>query len=412
MALQRINPVVDRIRKDNVFGAGLGPQTDFGQQNRMANAGVYAPGSFGAMNAAANGTGANVMMAGTAPNAAMLANNRAVIPTAPAQNIFASGMAPGQTDPIHAYAPTGLRDAAINAPINPNDPSMRERSMVWGQGDVMAGYDGVNAQGGRRFSLGQVMPAGDNPVNPANPIAPENLQAANPGMPRSNSKIAGLLAAFDGDTVTGKYLRAQELSRLPVDIEHLKILTAMDKANDTNDIKRDAADVKATAAEQKATAAETGRQTTLAQINEQNKAVMSNIDEAAALAPFAGKVMGKTVGTVFAPKELNRLHALVDSIGGNEMMDYIQRLKAANPAGTIGFRVLDTEAKAMSNVFAAIKNDKIPLEQQDPEFVKEQFGKLKFHLQRMNAIANGKDPDHAATSTQTAGLPPGWSIKP
>lgn len=36
---------------------GTGAQTDFGEQNRMANAGVYEPGSFGAQNAVANGTG-------------------------------------------------------------------------------------------------------------------------------------------------------------------------------------------------------------------------------------------------------------------------------------------------------------------------------------------------------------------
>jgi hypothetical protein len=259
---------------------GMGPQTDFGQQNRMANAGVYAPGSFGAQNAVANGTGivgtpeefqaaqaaqtslgggggagggGTQMQGGVrqqqmgAPAGGQPGLFQAGLPTptenrvealSPMAQTFGSlerlggvadanafqtqlrdtginlnpvGQAPGDfmrnTEaamtlfrsggrkplvPTTAYAPTGLREKAIAA----------GGQSVFGQGAVMASYDGINAQGGRRFSLGQVTPRmedGRGPDwTPPNPITPSPVRpasSAQPAMAQPNSSPAQMAEA-------------------------------------------------------------------------------------------------------------------------------------------------------------------------------------------------------------------------
>ena len=428
---QATNPILDRIKADGIFNGGgmqpgvfepgqVQPGPDIGQISAMANAGQYMPGTFGASNAVANGTG-SVFGGGMDPTTAPTAGGVAMPPNpfgggmaspAPAANPFGGGMPPAGmvgVNPIHAYAPTGLAQRAIAA----------GGQGVWGQGDVMAFHDGMNAQGGNKFTLSQVMPVGGpngGPVQPANPIGPETLRPAgyrpaNPGSTAAKpSPNAGLLAAFDPDSAAGRYVAAQEAAHpgQPIDMDHLKLLATVTKneaAHALNEKKvglaESAATDKKTAASQKLADAAQGHAATLAQINEQNDAVMTNIDDALKLADAAGPVGGRLVGLP-GGDEVTQLHGLVESIAGNEMMDYIQRLKNANPQGTIGFRVLQSEAQAMSNVFAAIKDPKVPLERQSPEFVKKQLGKLKFHLTRMNAIANGKDPDSVSSSGSPA----------
>lgn len=418
-----LNPVIQRIKADNLLGGAqmppanpfaygmVQPGPDIGTQNAMNNAGVYAPGSFGAQNAAANNTGvagspaqfnAAVGMSGapapTNPFSVGIPAQGSPLPPAQApvlpQNPFAVGVPAGMVpvQPVHAYAPTDLRQRAIAA----------GGGGVYGTGDVGASFDGMNSQGGMKFSLGQITPVGGPqavPFTPPNPAGPENLQAPSfrPSTAETpTSPNAGLLAAFPAESPMAKYIKAQEANRLPVDMDHLELLTKMDNNQQKNTNTATGLTMKLTAAEQKQKDLEQGHAVTLAQINEQNKAVLDNIDKAISLAPGAGPIAGRLVGTVMAPDNVKQLHALLDSISGNEMMDYIQRLKNANPQGTIGFRVLDTEAKAMANVFAAIKNDKVPLEQQSPAFVKEQLNNLRGHLVRMNAIANGQDPDSVA----------------
>jgi len=358
------------------------------------------------------------------------------------------GAGPGDTGgPIQAFAPTGLRDRALASPNTP----------VWGQGDVMAMSQGLNAQGGQKFALGQYIPLNGYPSPAPNPIAPSPAVAPvapNPNFVRPGSPNAGLISAFPQGTIMGDYVRAQEAHRLPVDMNHLELLSKFQNEQDkikaatvakggdtagvvaagtvapTGDPVKDATAAKQAylasgkptlqglakfdkgiADAQKVVAQQVSHATTLSQINEQNNAVQDNLDEMLKLAPSAGPIMGRGIGNP-GFDNVTRLHSLAESVAGNEMMDYIQRLKAVNPLGNIGFRVLDTEARAMSNVFAALKDDKVPIERQQPEFVKQQVQSLQFHLARMNMIAGGINPDEIKTESDVEALGQQGKLRP
>lgn len=251
------NPLLDRIKADGIFSGGgafggghpfdpnMGPTPgpDIGQQNAMANAKMYMPGTFGASNAVANGTGS---VFGGGMDSPSSAPAPAMTPAAPT-GAFSGGLPPPGmvgVNPVHAYAPTGLDKRAMATP----------GQGVWGQGDVMASFNGRNAQGGNSFSLGQVTPVGGplgGPVMPASPLAPENLQQAgyrpmNP-LP-GNAKLspnAGLIAAYGPDSTVGKYISAQDAAKLPVDMEHLKLLSNHQISQEKIDATRNASTEKA-----------------------------------------------------------------------------------------------------------------------------------------------------------------------
>lgn len=167
---------------------GMGAQTDFGMQNRMANAGVYAPGSFGAQNAEANGTGVvgtpeqfQLGMLGVNPQGASGGND--LFSALQGPSLANLGLHPA-SGPIHAYAPTGLRERAIAAGGAP----------VTGFGGAQVSA-APNARGGMGFNLTQgVVPQAPMDPNPT-PTAMNFLQTGvapeNPGaFPRMGGQPA------------------------------------------------------------------------------------------------------------------------------------------------------------------------------------------------------------------------------
>lgn len=152
----------------------------------------------------------------------------------------------------------------------------------------------------------------------------------------------------------------------------------------------------------KQVAQDQAHQMILSQVNEQNKSLMDNISAATKLADSAGPIAKHFVGQPFG-QNVSRLHALVNSIGSNEMMDYIQRLKAQTPTGTTGIgRILDREADAMTNIFASLKDPGLPAEAQDPEFLKKQLGDLAYHSARLNLVVNKIDPESRTFADEKA----------
>jgi len=215
------NPLFQRMQSDLFAKPAPGP--DIGQLNAMNNAGVYMPGSHGAINAAANGTdpfsagmsapaapmnlATGNVLGGQVSRAEQSVAQSASVPEQVAgmvsgledqrkveafqQRLFDAGITPANMarsqpavqgiydsvfgagmptgGPTQSFAPTGLRDQAIAAGGAP----------VWGQGDVLASAR-PNAQGGTAFSLMQAGKAGGVPglsATPTSPIAPEAPRA-------------------------------------------------------------------------------------------------------------------------------------------------------------------------------------------------------------------------------------------
>lgn len=137
----------------------------------------------------------------------------------------------------------------------------------------------------------------------------------------------------------------------------------------------------------------------LSQINQQNDALMDHITQALPLTSHAGPIEGHMVGRP-GGTGVTQLHALINSIGSNEMMDYIQRMKVASPLGSTGIgRILDREADAMTNTLAALKDPQLPAERLDPKFLSEQLSNLMFRSTRLNLAANGINPDSRTFAT-------------
>lgn len=137
----------------------------------------------------------------------------------------------------------------------------------------------------------------------------------------------------------------------------------------------------------------------LSQVNLQNDRLMEQTDQAIKLAGAAGPIAGHLVGHP-GGTDVTRLHALIGSIGSNEMMDYIQRMKANSATGSTGIgRILDREADAMTNTIAALKDHTLPAERLDPEFLRGQLRDLQYYSYRLNMTANGIDPDTRTFTT-------------
>lgn len=137
----------------------------------------------------------------------------------------------------------------------------------------------------------------------------------------------------------------------------------------------------------------------LSQVNLQNDRLMEQTDQAIKLAGSAGPIAGHLVGHP-GGTDVTRLHALIGSIGSNEMMDYIQRMKANSATGSTGIgRILDREADAMTNTIAALKDHTLPAERLDPEFLRGQLRDLQYYSYRLNMTANGIDPDTRTFTT-------------
>lgn len=224
------NPLVARFRTDNVFGAGLpeaqfrqehpfaptgwmsaGPSPSIGEQNAMNNSGIYAPGSFGAANALANGTGGSVPAAQFVPQQSPISlatgnifgvgtpvaeRNAAVGATVPQQvagvvaglpdqnrvNIFQqrlmdAGINPGNMAAnsrtvqaiynnvfgagLPAGAPSSASGLPNGVPVSTFAPTGLRQQAIAAGGNEIVGDGGAlvsarpNAQGGTAFSLRQ-----------------------------------------------------------------------------------------------------------------------------------------------------------------------------------------------------------------------------------------------------------------
>lgn len=388
------NPLFNKLATDGLFSRGgpgatydMGSQTDFGQQNAEANvmgSGLGAPY-----------TGAPIDM------------------PAVSQNVMASGMSGVAVNPIHAYAPTGLRERAINAPINPNDPSMRERSMVWGQGDVMAGYDGMNAAGGRKFSLGQVMPVGGTnaaPVDPQNPIAPETLQPMGirpVSTPQNNpqSPNAGLLAAFDPNSPMSKYVKTMDAARRPVDMEHLKLLTTLQKNETTGalaerkvDLQAKGLDSKIASTEQKLADAAKADEEKVRQVVETADNVMGTIDQ---ITPLLNEKTTGIVGAGLANipgTDAFKVAKLKDMVLANIGISQLQAMRTASKNGASGFGALsEKELDLLQASLGSLK------QAQGIDEQKAAYAQVRHHFDAWkSSFAKGKS---------AADLGDGWSIK-
>lgn len=372
------NPLFQRIATDGVFGSKstVGAQTDFGQQNAMANAGLYLPGTFGAQNAMANRTGA---VSPAIPTEAIPSVLGAGMPAGTSVGSFVpqNGMVP--INPIHAYAPTGLRERAIRA----------GGRAVFGQGDVAATYDGTNAMGGQKFSLSQIVPIGGPNNSPEvftpNPIGQENLQppGARPA-PQMMSKNAGLLSAFPQGSPVGDYIRAQEQARLPIDPSHLELLSKFQLERE----KMNASGSKAVAKRQEEQAAEQERSK---QLIDASNIVIEKIDkilpivdkwESGVLAANARALEKKIGGSdVFAVEELKA------PILANIATEKLQAMRAASKNGASGFgqlsiRELDLLEKSRGSLESS----------QDPKQLVDVYKDIKNHFlvlratQRMGLI--------------------------
>lgn len=402
------NPLFQRIATDGVFGSKstVGEQTNFGQQNAMANAGLYLPGTFGAQNAVANRTGA---VSPAIPTEAIPSVMSAGLPAGVSAGSFVpqNGMVP--INPVHAYAPTGLRDRAIQA----------GGRAVFGQGDVAATYDGMNAMGGRKFSLSQIMPIGgpnnDPEVFTPNPIGQENLQplgarpAMQPSAPQMMSKNAGLLSAFPQGSPVGDYIRAQEQARLPIDPSHLELLSKFqlerekmnasgnkqppipagympdpDKPGAVKPIPGGPAEAKAQEAQAKQAEAQAAEQERAKQMIDSANTVIGNIDkilpivskwESGVLAANTRALQKAIKGSdVFAVEELKA------PILANIATEKLQAMRAASKNGASGFgqlsiRELDLLEKARGSLESA----------QDPKQLVEVYRDVKSHFLALRA---------------------------
>lgn len=467
------NPLVSRIREDNIFSGGTqsnlrsamdqtyanlrggnGPQTDFGQQNALNNAGIYEPGSFGAQNAAANGTGyaatpeqissgqgavglfssgvgaprgggssslniatGNIfgggipageraaatgapvgnqiagVISGLGDEGAKYAYNSALMQSGinlnpegqnpadyangvrAAQNIFgrfynadgspkSAGSAGGVGGPVTAYAPTDLRQRAISA----------NGGGVFGQGDVGASFDGMNAQGGRKFSLGQIYPGtGDGQVpNPIAPSAPTPFAASAPKQDTfsRNAKgfqdhiVAQQMAAGLSKGLEPGYMidpeRPNSVKPIPGSLAELNYkkaqVDAAGKAQDSVDAKN----------------AQTEK---VRQVTEVAGNVVSNIDS---ILPKIDSLTAGPVGGVaqHVPGTPGyNVGAILKGVKANLGVQQLQSMRDASKTGASGFGQLSE--KELDVVTSTVAN----LDQaQDPEQLKAGLAKVRDHF--------------------------------
>lgn len=321
-----------------------------------------------------------------------MAQNRGAV-QAIYRNVFSEGLPAGAPSsasglpsgvPVTAYAPTGLRQRAIEA----------AGRGVFGQGDVAASYNGLNAQGGQRFSLGQITPVNGTtgPINPnpAMQIAPTGVA---PVRPASRDVYAENSKAFKERLVEEQQRKALNAGLAknyvidPADPTRVRPLAGSIEEVQLQKLKQELEAGKVATAEKEAKSTERKRQTV-----ESATRVLTNIDR------VLPKISAKTTGwgsflSSIPGSEAKDVEADIKSINAALGLDTMLALKEASQSGSTGMGN-QTEREFENMVVAKSNLDRA----QSPDQVRANLNAIKTSYDRLTKMAQGINPYEATGS--------------
>lgn len=460
LSLNKNNPLIEKIRSDGVIGGGTQDRLRSGMNSTFANlrapTGGYASPGAGGMPATPDVFGAGIaptptmasptispldtatgnIFGGRVPtgerNAALsasvpeqiagvisglddtaklanfqqrlmdagitsenMAQNRGAV-QAIYRNVFSEGLpvgAPSSSSglpagvPVTSYAPTGLRDRAIES----------AGRVIFGQGDVGVSANGFNAQGGRKFSLGQFMPVNGHtgPINP-NPEMQIAPTGAAPVRPPSRDVYAENAKAFKERLVEEQQRKALNAGLAknyvidPADPTKVRPLSGSIEELQYQKMQQEIAG----AAEEKATK-QAQFQARLEGTQESAKNVIANIDDVLAGAnKFTVGPGGKLLGMVWGTDAYD-LKGAVDTIKANIGFDRLQQMRDNSPTGGALGSLAVKELDALQNSIANLETA------QSEATFKKHLNAVRNHYERYLKAEGGVNPD-----TVTPGLTP------
>lgn len=325
-----------------------------------------------------------------------MAQNRGAV-QAIYRNVFSEGLPAGAPSsasglpsgvPVTAYAPTGLRQRAIEA----------AGRGVFGQGDVAASYNGLNAQGGQRFSLGQITPVNGTtgPINP-NPAMQIAPTSAAPVRPASRDVYAENSKAFKERLVEEQQRKALNAGLAknyvidPADPTKVRPLSGSIEELQYQKMQQEIA----SGAEEKA-AKQAQFQARLEGTQESAKNVIANIDDVLANTnKFTVGPGGKLLGMVWGTDAYD-LKGAVDTIKANIGFDRLQQMRENSPTGGALGSLAVKELDALQNSIANLETA------QSEGTFKKHLGAVRRHYERYLKAESGVNPD----SAPAAGLTP------
>ncbi len=301
-------------------------------------------------------------------NSENMAENRGTV-KAIYRNVFSEGLpagAPGSASglpsgvPVTSYAPTGLRDRAIAA----------NGRVIFGQGDVGVSSPGLNAQGGRKFSLGQFMPVNGN-TDPINPDPAMQIAPSAPAAPRAPQRdvYADNAKAFKEHLVT-QQMNAGVLKGIPpgymLDPNRPNAIMPIPGGPAEDKVKENAI----AATEKKAAQDEKIRQ-----VVETSNNVVSSIDD---IVPKIDSLTAGPIGGVaqhLPGTSGYNVGSILKGVKANLGVQQMQAMREASKNGASGFgqlseKELDVLTSTVSNLDQA----------QDPEQLKKGLSKVRDHF--------------------------------